>query len=678
MSRFFLKNSLYIFRLFLSTIGLWGIIAFCSFPVVSTSYNGDKMQDGGAESGLSEGGIPENAWPESWFQPPRTASELGIMTFQQSPILDSGVALGELPSVEKRLPEDPIVVEPYTTVGVYGGTASIFDPGTWLLNPTEGPYRVGPQLRRNLPNFAESTEFSEGGRIVTITLRKGVKWSDGHPLTAADFAFDLNHIELNTDLTPVASPLFRGAEIKIHHDHKFSYLFPTPRPLLLKYMAHSGERFLAPAHFLKRYHPAFTDTVQLENEAIEQGLQDWRKYFEVVNNTNDLMVYNRPVFSPFMVVSKTSTRSRYRRNPYYYKVDPEGNQLPYIDFLEVQKVDNKEIMAAKASTGQVTLAGRQLMTADLPLFKKFEQDNTYTTYIWPRCYGSDVVFQLNLTHPDRRLREIFQDVRFRRAMSLAIDRDEINDILYFGHAVPRQLTVVPSSEYFDPSFSRAYADYDPERSRELLTEMDLRDRDGDGRREGPDGKTLNLTLEYSLGETPKQNTVELAVAHWREVGVHVSYKQISGTLLATRAKAGLMDMTLWHADRQADILFPIEPFWFVPMHIGQEQGVWSKWSRWYLSGGKLGWEPPYKAKQLINWWERLSQTFDEEERRAMATNILRSQAENLWGIGVAGLAPHPVIVHDHLKNVPQKGYWGWDSRWSWPYYPETWYLTTSD
>ena len=133
-------------------------------------------------------------------------------------------------------------------------------------------------------------------------------------------------------------------------------------------------------------------------------------------------------------------------------------------------------------------------------------------------------------------------------------------------------------------------------------------------------------------------------------------------------------MTLWHADRQADILFPIEPFWFVPMHIGQEQGVWSKWSRWYLSRGQLGWEPSPEGKQLIDWWERLRHSSDEEERREMARKILASQAENVWGIGVAGLAPHPVIVHDDLKNVPDRGYWGWDSRWSWPYYPETWYL----
>lgn len=630
--------------------------------------------EGEPATASADGGIPSEVWPQSWFQGPKTASELDIQEFNQSPVLNEQVTAGELPPVHERLPDDPIVIEPFDDIGIYGGTAEIFDIGTTLLNPPEGPYRVGPQLRLNLPNFAQSTEFSDSSRTVTITLRKGVKWSDGQPLTAADFVFDLEHIEMNTDLTPVVLPLFKGARIEVHAPYKFSYHFPTPRPLLLKYMAHSGDRFLAPAHFLKRYHPAFTDTVQLKREAVEEGLQDWRKYFEVVNSTGDLMVFHRPVFSAFVVVSKTSTRSRYRRNPYYYKIDPDGNQLPYIDFLEVQKVDNKEMMAAKASTGQVVLAGRQLMTADIPLFKRLEKKNGYTTYIWPRCYGSDVVFQFNITHPDERLRRIFGDARFRRAMSMAINRDEINDIIYHGRAVPRQLTVVPSSAYFEPEFGRAYAEFDPQRAGALLDEIGLLDRDGDGRREGPDGEPLNITLEYGLSETPKQSIVELSVAHWREIGVHISYKQLSGTLLATRAKASLMDMTLWHADRQADILFPIEPFWFVPMHIGQEQGVWSKWSRWYLSHGKRGWKPSPEAIQLIEWWERLRRTSDESERLEMGKNILRSQAENLWGIGVAGLAPHPVIVRDDLKNVPSKGYWGWDSRWSWPYYPETWYL----
>ena len=512
-------------------------------------------EGGGGSAPIPRSGIPMQAWPQSWFHPPRTASELGIESFRQSPVLDTQVASGELPPLEERLPVDPVVIEPFERIGVHGGTASVFEASVHLLNPFEGAYRIGPQLRLNLPNFAEGAEFSDGGRTVTITLRKGLKWSDGHPLTAEDFAFSLNHIELNRDLTPVTQALLKGAEIEVHDPQRFSYHFPAPQPLLLKYMAHSGELLIAPAHFLKRYHPAFTDSARLKREAVAVGLQDWRTYFQVVNNTEDLMVYHRPVCTAFVAVSKTSTRSTYRRNPYYFKVDPEGNQLPYIDFLEVQKVESKEMMAAKASAGQVTLAGRQLMTADIPLFKRFEAENGYKTYIWRRCYGSDVMFQLNMTHPHPRVRQVFQDVRFRRAMSLAIDRDEINDIVYYGRALPRQLTVVPFSAYFEPAFGRAYAEHDPERARSLLDEVGLLDRDGDGTREGPDGEPLNITLEYALGETPKQSTVELAVAHWREVGLHINPKLISGSLQGTRIRAGLHHMTIWHADRQATSCF---------------------------------------------------------------------------------------------------------------------------
>ncbi len=620
------------------------------------------------------GDIPHSAWPASWFEPPRTASMVGLTQFRQSPMLDDAVATGALPPVVERLPDDPIVAEPYESIGKYGGTASIFDGGLDLLNPPGGAFRVGPQLQLNLPNYAESGEFSDGGRTLTIQLRPGVRWSDGHLLTADDFEFDLMHIEFNDQITPVVTPMLQGATIEKHGPYRFSFRFAEPQPLFLKKLAHSGDNYVAPAHFLRRYHPSFTDVEQLTREAEELGVEDWRKYFEVVNSTRDLLVFHRPVLSPYMVVSKSSTRSRFQRNPYYPKVDPEGNQLPYIDYIETQLVATAEIKSAKASTGQVTFSGRQFMTADIPLFKRFERENGYSTYIWPRPYGSDVVFQFNLTHPDERLRHIFQDVRFRRAMSLAIDRDEVNDIVYFGQAVPRQLTVVPSSRYFEPEFARAYADFDPERARQLLDEMGLVDVDGDGVREAPDGEALDITLEYTLGETPKQPTVELVTAHWGEVGVRVNRKQISGALQSTRANAGLMDMSIWHADRNADILFPIEPFWYVPMHVGQEPLLFSRWARWYLSGGTKGMEPPPEIKQLIQWWEVLRRTSDMEERIDMGKRILRSQAENVWSIGVIGLGPHPVVVKNELKNVPRDGYWGWDSRWSWPYYPETWYL----
>ncbi len=218
------------------------------------------------------------------------------------------------------------------------------------------------------------------------------------------------------------------------------------------------------------------------------------------------------------------------------------------------------------------------------------------------------------------------------------------------------------------------AQFDPARASALFDEMGLVDRDGDGRRERLDGDPLQITLEYMIGETPKQVTLDLVTAHWREAGVHVNLKQISGSLQRIRAKAGLMDMTIWHADRNADILFPIEPYWYVPTNGGWEQSQWSKWTRWYFSDGALGWEPPAQIKELIGWWETLRRATDEEERIAMGKKILRSQAENLWALGVIGLGPHPVVVSHKLRNVPPQGYWGWDSRWTWPYYPETWYL----
>ena len=624
------------------------------------------------QNGTSD--ISREAWPEAWFRAPLKASEAGLTSFRQSPALDALVAAGELPPVAERLPDDPIVVTPIDEIGSYGGTARLFWAGETLINVPEGTLRPGPQLQLTLPNFAERYEYSNDAKTLTIFLRPGHKWSDGHPLTADDFVFWFEHIEMNKNMTPVNQPRFKGARIEKHDDYSFSYHFPQAMPLFVKHLAHNSSHLSVPAHFMRRYHPSFTDQAQLEREAEELGLQDWRTYFTAVNSTTDLIVFYRPVLTAYMVVDKTSTRVRLRRNPYYPKVDPEGNQLPYIDFLEVQKVDSAEIMAAKASTGQVDFAGRQFKTSDIPLFKRFEKENAYSTYLWPRPYGSDVALMVNMTHPNKKLRAIFQDVRFRRALSLAIDRDEVNEIAYYGQAVPRQLTVVESSRYFEPEFASAYAQHDPERAMALLDEMDIVDRNGDGRRDHTDGSPLEITLEYTIGETPKQITVDLVTAHWREVGLHINLKQISGALQGIRTKAGQMNMSIWHADRNADILFPIEPFWYVPMHTGQEVTQWPEWSRWYRSDGARGMEPPAEVKQLIAWWEVLRRTSDVEERIRMGKNILRSQAENLWVLGVIGQGPHPVIVSDRLRNVPRDGYWGWDSRWSWPYYPETWYL----
>jgi len=234
--------------------------------------------------------------------------------------------------------------------------------------------------------------------------------------------------------------------------------------------------------------------------------------------------------------------------------------------------------------------------------------------------------------------------------------------------------VIPSSRFYDPRFARAYTRHDPDEARRLLDEMGLVDRDGDGRRDRPDGTPLNVTLEWTPMETPKGPTMELVVEHWREVALDIRLKQLTGGLQSERARANLMHMTLWHADRSTDILFPPEPFWFVPMRRNWEVSIWPAWALWYLSSGEKGEEPTGKPRQVLDWWVEMRTCMDERRRIELGRNILRSQAQNLWTIGTVGLAPHPLVVSNRLRNVPERGYWGWDNRWSFPYHPETWYL----
>ncbi len=624
-------------------------------------------------------GIPRKTWPESWFQAPRTASEMRIATFRESPMLRREVAQGKLPPLRQRLPDDPIVVEPLKGIGRYGGTAIVFTTqntslgeGGILCN-LEPPLRIGPEVRRTLPNYARAWQYSHGGRVVTLFLRKGIRWSDGHPLTADDYVFWFDRMSCNRDITPIQSPPWDTAKVTKVDRCTVRFEFEKPNPFFVNELAHHGDYYAQPAHWLKRFHTDWVAKEKLEQAAKKLGFHDWVAYFGKMRSTTDPEV-NCPTLRAYVVEKQGLSILIFRRNPYYPKVDPKGNQLPYIDRIQALVVQNREMMTAKACTGQATIAGMQTETSDIPLFKRGERKCGYRTYIWNRLHGVDVAIQPNLTCQDAGLRRIFQDVRFRRALSLAINRDEINQTLYFGHATPRQTTVIPSSRFYDPRFARAYTRHDPDEARRLLDEMGLVDRDGDGRRDRPDGTPLNVTLEWTPMETPKGPTMELVVEHWREVALDIRLKQLTGGLQSERARANLMHMTLWHADRSTDILFPPEPFWFVPMRRNWEVSIWPAWALWYLSSGEKGEEPTGKPRQVLDWWVEMRTCMDERRRIELGRNILRSQAQNLWTIGTVGLAPHPLVVSNRLRNVPERGYWGWDNRWSFPYHPETWYL----
>jgi len=613
----------------------------------------------------------QSLYPEQWFTPAKTASQLGIADFKQSPLLNRQ----GLPPVDRRLPDDPIVIVPFDAIGHFGGTARLISEDVPMFMSPEGLFTISPDHKTILPNLAESYAYSADGRVLMVSLRRGLKWSDGQPLTAADFLFAINDLQLNKAFQPITPPELMGITVHSLDQWTLVYQFLNASPLFINNLAQLPERYMVPRHYFEQFHPAYTDEEVIADRIENMGFINWQTFIStaILQRRNDELA-NQPTMRAFKPVSFTPTLTRYERNPYYFKIDPSGQQLPYIDVIEAENVGDTAVVVAKTSTGQFDFAGFRLPTQDIPLLKLGEESGRIKVKIWRRLHGSDLAIQVNFNHPDPRLSTLFRDVRFRRALSVAIDRDEMNDIIYFGRGTPRQVTVIPDSDYFEPEFATAYTRYDIQAAKQLLDEIGLVDIDGDGMREFSDGSKFVPTLEFVETETPKQMSMELVSSYWNAVGIDVRVRLIDRGLQLARARSNEFVMTLWHADRTTDVLFAGNPDFWVPRKIAGSLAMWSEWSRWYLTDGVMGEQPPAEIIELQRISDELTTTMDPIRRVQLGKQILAANAQNLWTIGTVGLAPQPIVVSSRLKNVVDEGLWGWDIRGTMPYHPSTWYL----
>ncbi len=625
-----------------------------------------------------EGAPLASNMPPEWFAPPKTASELGITHFSQSPILDGQ----DLPPVEERLPEDPVVSHPYERIGKYGGKARVTLWDHRRFFPHEHALTISADLRNVLPNIAESWSVSEDGHVTTIRLRPGIKWSDGVPLTSNDFMFSFNHDWLDPEMQPLTNVAVRGASFVVIDDLTFQIVFPRPNPTFVNYYAFYASRWVDPMHFFKDYHPAYRDRDELNALVKEKGHVTWMAMFNQLRSWGHADAWKVPTLRAFKVVQRTPTKMRMERNPYYFKVDPAGNQLPYVDAVDVIiLLENSQMITFQAATGQLDFTSFTLETQNIPLLKLGEAKGVNKVHIWRRLHVVDVAIQPNYNYDDPKYRKLLWGTgerRFIRALSHAIDRDQMNEVIYFGRGTPSQVTAHWSSRWYEKGFAEAHIRYDPDYSRELLDELGLLDVDGDGLREYPDGSPLIITLEFIDFETPKGISLELVRDYWREVGIDLRLKSIERRLQAERAMANKMQMTAWHADKVTDILFPHWPDWFYPHRAGWDMTMWNHWGRYHQSDGELGEEPPELIRNLQYWGGQLLTATDEAHRTKAAKALLRGHADNLWAIGTVGNAPHPVAVSRRLKNVVPNGIWGADNRWTTPYHPSTWYIDETD
>ncbi len=595
--------------------------------------------------------------------------------YQEAPALAERVAAGELPPVEDRLPLDPYVVEVRDRIGDYGGTVRSATMGiefagedTMLFDVMNSFVRPDAELKDVVPNFAKEIEVSEDEATFVIHLRRGVKWSDGAPFGVHDIMFWYEDVLQNEDLTPTIGINWRHGgevvEVEALDDYRVQFTFAAPNPYFLNRLVHDVSWLLYPSHYLQAFHPHYVEEAELAEKTEKAGFDNW---YELFGNKNSAwaqqpMDPDRPTLTAFKMVEKTSSRRVYERNPYFWKVDSDGNQLPYIDRIETEVVSDVEVLNGMIMSGDVDFAAYHMDIRNYPLLRSYEDEGGYRTMLWEGGYSNEANYMINMTHEDPAVREIFQDVRFRQALSLAIDRQELNDVIYYGNAVPKQFTVLETSPYYREEYAQSYAEFDPGRSETLLDEMGLDQKDSEGFRLRPDGERLTFTIQFPELDTPTGPNVELVTQYWNEVGIDVRAEEISTSLQSERATANLQDATVW-AGVGSDILFPIRGLEFVPVSPTWECTKWTAWAAYFHSGGETGEEPPEQIKELRQWWEDIQMEPDPEKRDELAMNIVRSQAENLWNIGTIGETPWPVVANVRLGNVPETGLFSWSGPW---------------
>jgi len=589
-----------------------------------------------------------------------------IEKFNEAPMLRVKVAAGELPPVEERLPEEPLVVEPLEKIGRYGGTLRLAGTSDFQYDSHAAMWASSALFssRGMEPYAVKNWEVSKDGKILTIRLRKGMKWSDGVPITKEDIEFWWNDILLNKELTPAFPEWLKSgkerARLEIVNDYTVRLHYPKPKPLV-KY---SIEIPASPKHYLKKFHIKYNP--KADELAKEKGYTHWWELFKVHTETwavkEDI---NLPRISPWVLKRKEPNYLIYERNPYFWQVDTAGNQLPYIDKIVVSIVSDREVYLMKAISGELSVAGANLSLSDYPLIKENAKKGDYRVLLWKGLFGEETHYSFNLCHKDPVLRKIFRDVRFKRALSLAINRDEINNSLFFGKATPRQSTVLPTHPYYEEKFAKAYAEYNPEKANALLDEMGLNwDKDHKWRLR-PDGKPLSIVVLVppTAGAANYMAVSELVKEYWEDVGVKTTLKQYNYTILCPRVAANDFDVIAQHMDEITEPYFFRWASWFVPYPYSWcfWANSWGyQWCMWYTSGGKGGQEPPEKIKHLQELKELMLSTTDEEVRAQAGKELLSAFAENLWTIGTVGMAPFPLTVKNNLRNVQEKDYWGFD------------------
>jgi len=624
------------------------------------------------------------------------------MTFQGNPDIArlNGKIRGNpssVPSVANRLPSEPLVYAPYESIGKYGGTLDVLSNATeagtsdFLSVRHVNLVRFSDDLQTIVPNIAKDWKWNSDFTQLTFYLRKGHKWSDGQPFTAEDVKFWYDHLALSPLIMekPKDYVLVSGKrmEVMVIDETTVRFFLPAPKPGLLAHFAFSFAQGFQPKHFLAPYHPALNPDADKEAQkaGFENGLavikayfgnSDWTDTPSPLLNSPDkvakLPADVIPTLESHMTITDTTEGRHLVANPYFHIVDTQGNQLPYISEQdEVYKNDN-ELRILTLVNAEADYKSQSLQLSSAPMLLEGQEKGDYTIYLKPEITLSNV--SLNVTHQDLDKRKVFGDLRFRKAMSVAINRQEINEVALFGQGTPKQYTgFSPMPDFIDKKWESYMIQYDPGMANSLLDQLGMKDTNGDGARELPNGKKLVINMQFATQGIDPQ-IVEMIGQHWAEVGIKTTVKEVTPDEYRSQQSSNTLDVGMWRSSQPLAIVMGNNELWVPPFenYFGHRTGM--LWAEYVDSNGAKGVKPPAYVMQLIaDVNEFQSAAIGSPRFKELGRRMVKNMTENLLKIGVAQ-KPAPIYRRNVLKNFVEFKTHSYEYYRTYPYRGTQWYL----
>jgi peptide/nickel transport system substrate-binding protein len=605
-------------------------------------------------------------------------SMLGLLTdccsaraaeYRQAPMLDDLVKSGKLPPVDKRLPANPRAETPVEQVGQYGGTWRSGMVGgsdrNWMFRITG--YEPLIAWDRDwtgavIPNLAEEFAANSDATEFTFKLRKGLRWSDGEPFTADDVGFFVNDIARNKELFP-SPPDWLTVDGKVGEftkidEQTFKIRFAAPYGIFLQRLAsvYGVQIDMMAKHYCAQFMPQY-NAAGLDGLIKAAGVKSWSELFikkcGVDTEANERWQNpERPVMEPWVIKNPYLggvTVVTFERNPYYFKVDTAGNQLPYIDKLQISVNADVQTLVLKAVNGEIDYQDRHINSnSNRPVFLDNAKKGDYRLVDETNSDMNTETISLNLTHKDPIKREIFNNLNFRIGLSHAIDRKAIIDSAYIGEGEPWQAGPRRESPYFNERLATQYTEYNPRLANEYLDKAYPK-KDGEGFRLGPDGKRIsfNLMVIPALGDW--LDATQLVAQYWQKVGVDVHVQTVDRTLFYDRKDKNEHDATVFEGSGGSGDAI-LEPTFYFP--FWNESLFAVPWGDWYASGGKSGEEPPAEVKAQMDIYRQIKATPDAAKQKALFQQLLDISAKQFYVFGISTPGKLYAVVKNNMQNVP--------------------------